>query len=149
MFHSTVKNGRSCFVSNNTYDVYEAPKIGQRQDITGEFFVLAHNSSYDYWIAAIMTDKLKGQSEQIHYEVLGKYTISSDGEKTILSKELNGKEINYGDNTLSKFFDQFNIRRKAYGKTRADIIAENNEFRNDISKIKNRNSIVRIYKKKK
>ena len=48
--NSSLKEGHLCWVSDNSYDVYEIPKIGKEYKIEGEYYILVHNTDFDYWI---------------------------------------------------------------------------------------------------
>lgn len=127
--------------------MYEAPLMGQT-GIEGKFLIVAHNTSFNYWIVTLMEDTIKGQSEKVHFTVLGKYSISTNGNSVIISKELIGSKVDCGDNSLGSFFDPWNGRRKAYGTNRSEIIAKNNKIKNNLNNVKDTKK-VKIYKKRK
>lgn len=52
--------GRSAWVNDNMYDVFEAPAIYNLGDykFTGDFLYLAHNVDFDYWLFGKSNDTL-------------------------------------------------------------------------------------------
>lgn len=49
---------RCCFVSDNSYEIYECPKKTNKHKYVGNYLVIAHNTSFDYWIVTIMNYKI-------------------------------------------------------------------------------------------
>lgn len=77
----TTAENRSCWVSNNNYEMYEIPAKNNsgKYPFIGKFLFLSHNVNFDYWIFGDMKAELISE----HSDVLENYKINPFGRYTI------------------------------------------------------------------
>ena len=119
--------GMSCWVSDNSYDVYEVPSYTNTTKMCGDFLFLAHNTSFDYWLFGEMTYRIstaKTASNKVLYETAyyvpyGTYTVFDEYELLTVKKTVVGKHVTYGGHYGDKkfSFDHLDRRRRAYGSS--------------------------------
>lgn len=145
-------SGRSYFVSDNTYDVYEIPsKRNEKGFPYGTFLVLIHNTSFDYWLfGTLKCDLLRSKTlstktvtDKYFYDIFGHYTISMT-DKPQFRKTRRGDSIDYGDNNLSVYCSGLG-RKKSYRTSDSQILTRIG-VTNDTKRISDTDT-VKIYKK--
>lgn len=148
--------GMSCWVDDNTYDVYEIPAYSNTSKMCGEFLYLAHNVSFDYWLFGEMTYRInRGKTaanktlyETAYYIPYGAYTLYDENNITTIKKTVTGKHLTYGGyvgrNNYS--FDHLGRRKAAYNTSHKKEV---NSITGRAPKVNvNKKKAVKIYKKK-
>jgi hypothetical protein len=152
-----IKNGRSCFVYNNKYDVVEVPSLSNRQGSPyGRFLYFIYNSSFHYHVFGEMTVTLDAEAsrrsgtihESVHFKNYGKFDVIF-GEENKIHKSEYGSLFDPGaDSDEHNFgFDTYSSRKKAYKTDRYKILASIGVKNTDPYKAIGRNE-VKVYKKK-
>jgi hypothetical protein len=134
----TAGKNKSCWVSDNAYTVFEVPAKSNTSPnpYEGWFFVLAQNTSFDYWIAGAMKYDLNvSQSKRynkvvdnVTFKPLGQFTVSPEytGATSAMrvTCKVSGKDCVF-DTTLPEMrdFDHQGGRKRAYKTTENEILA--------------------------
>lgn len=144
---------RSCWISDNDYEIYEFPKLGNAQGSSlGRFLYISHDTDYDYWTFGILqaakskrqycADKaINTSSAQYYINPLGTYTVTYGHGDNRVKKIFDGYDSMLGFNAgRYGLFDQFGTRKCAYNgrkrkKSKKPITEKSNN--------------VKIYKKRK
>jgi len=136
-------------VSNNKYEIFEAPLKSQNDGFNGDFLCIARNRDFDYWLFYKMTYNFNGTDskflDSVKYISYGTYIVSMDRNLVSCYKTATSKESNYGFSNPNGHFDAIGVRKKAYNTSEASIRSGNNYHQNLFSGGK----IVKIYKKRK
>lgn len=149
------KEGRSCWVSDNSYDVYEIPKVGRERNIEGEYYILVHNTDFDYWIFGKMTytinrNETKRQSkliDRVKFLPYGRYQIISTERGFNITRTTKGKDCEFGFHNPKGWFDTIGARKRAYGTSGAKLVGNIIGRTQNIKSVKGGDA-VKIYKKK-
>lgn len=98
-------SGRSYFVTDNNYEVFEAPsKTNKKNSVYGSFLVLIHNTDFGYWMFGTMKVSLNKEkslsskilSEKYFYNIFGHYNVTLSDNPTF-RKTRRGDNISFGD----------------------------------------------------
>ena len=135
--------------------MFEIPRKTTKS-LEGKFAMLAHNTSFDYWVLTNFTYSInieeskekKALCDIITFTPYGTYDISTDGHKQIISKRESGYEAIYSNTPTETNFDKLGIRKGAYRTSSTKILSKINGFHQNIKNIKG-GEAVKIYKKKK
>lgn len=87
------KNNYSCFVSNNTYDIFEIASKGNSQKNFGEYLFVAHNKNFNYWLFGKISDKLNVRKTKEQNRVIENVIIDCFGYYEIVFKSFNEIKI--------------------------------------------------------
>jgi len=128
-------NGRSIFVEDNKYDIYEVPKITNDDNSPfGEFIFFIHDTSFDYYLFGIMTVSLNKSSslankivtEKVHYKNYGKYMITYEEHNNNINKVEFGVDYEPGflSSNINYTYDQYNSRKHAYNTSNHKILRD-------------------------
>lgn len=119
------RNGRSPWVNDNYYEMFEAPALSNLDSGPyGDFLFLAHNVSFDFYIFGTMRVGLDVQAsksqgrpiEVVSFRVTGKYTfIYINGDANITKNEM-GRDFDPGNpsSSVGNPFDSYNTRKLIY-----------------------------------
>lgn len=153
-----IRDGFSCWVLDNLYEVYEVPSKTNNESMYGQYLLFAHNTNYDYYIFGKMRVSLnKDESinrkrlvENVHFHNFGRYEVTF-GPNNVVRKKDNGNSFNPGSKSSSHNFgfDSFNERKKAYNTSVYKILSS---FDKDFAKHANQDRLngkeaTKIYKK--
>lgn len=149
------KGGRSCWVSDNSYDVYEIPKIGKEYKVEGEYYILVHNTDFDYWIFGKMTysinrNETKRQGrlvDRVKFLPYGRYQVISTGRDFNITRTTKGKDCEFGFHHPKGSFDTIGARKRAYRTSGAKLVGSIIGRNQDMKTVKGGDA-VKIYKKK-
>jgi len=119
------ESGRACWVTDNKYEIYEAPHHSNREGSPyGKFIYLAYNKSFDYYIFGSVMVNLDAQSskrqkrlfEKVNYRNYGRYTIIFQQRENHITKIESGKKFDPGftPDETSYDFDSYSSRKKSY-----------------------------------
>jgi hypothetical protein len=128
-----IKNGYSCWVKDNKYDIFEVPSIYNEQGSPyGNFLFLAYNRSFNYYLFGYMevslnkseTIRTRYVSESVFFKNHGKYDIIFETHDNHINKVEYGSNFDPGvESSEHNFdFDSYNTRKKAYRTDRYKII---------------------------
>lgn len=87
--------GLSCWVSNNTYTVYEIPAKHSSNTKSRAVF-LAKNNSFKYYLFGTMSIQKQGNREIIRFRPYGQYSIKFRKGKLRIKKKLPGRKCTFG-----------------------------------------------------
>jgi hypothetical protein len=127
--------GLSCWVLDNKYEIFEIPNLRNKKGSPyGNFLFFAYNSSFNYYVFGEMDVKLDGEetrrtkfvTENVHYEVYGKYDIVFTGRDNNITKQEYGAQFDPGmpSNEHTFTFDSFNERKKAFRTSAYKILKD-------------------------
>lgn len=142
VFNFPNKKTRACFVHDNQYDMFEIPKNTNVRVPHGDYYFIAHNRTFDYWVFG----ELKVGGNIVYYDPYGFYHVAVDGENVSITKVISGDDCSYGENDVSRTFDNLYVRRRAYGQKASDVYAKKRGVSNDMNTLKGGEK-VKIYKK--
>jgi hypothetical protein len=154
-----VRDGYSCWVGDNKYEIYEVPskrnKIGSPY---GDFLYLAYNKSFDYYLFGKLEVSLNASAsraskqinETVHYKNHGKYDIIFQQGENHIKKIEYGSDFDPGRQSSeeSANFDSYNSRKQAYRTSKHKILADLGVSNINANKISG-NDAVKIYNKPK
>lgn len=152
---TNVPNSRTCFVSNNKYDMFEIPSVKNKKgSCVGKFLVLIKNVSFNYYMLAELEYKILGTKnghlvDEAVFYVYGQYSIESNTKRQFIKKLAAGKNCDFGDSKLqARGFDSSDFRKSVgYGTSAAKMFAASKHIKvNNLTVVDN--SEVKIYKKK-
>ena len=117
------KNVYSCFVADNDYEIYECPNFRNKEKGIGNFLMIAHNTSFNYWMMIIMDYKVTVKNNKTYVKVIydtkfnaGYISYKDDSNIRIQSFD-HPRALNLGANHFDHYFDiEFN-REEAYKYT--------------------------------
>lgn len=145
--------GYSCWVPNNSYDIFEIPKVTNSRNYYGEYFYIAHNKSYDYWtIGKMKVSSYRDNAYRydcVNYDPFGVYDVSTNGYKNAIRKTIVGKSVDLGGTSgrTTHSFDPIGTRKRAYGVKAGNLIAKEMRVGKTAKNIKGEERVP-IYKKK-
>jgi hypothetical protein len=153
------ETGRSIFVEDNHYDVFEIPKkSNNKMSPYGEFIFFIHNTSYDYYMLGTLRATLNKSKtianrfpeESVHYVNYGKYIITFEPSRNNITKVEPGKDFDpgYHPSEVNYIFDSYNARKHAYGTSNHKILRDLGLDITSTKKITD-NKEVKVYKNKK
>lgn len=139
-YNVTYSNGKnkSCWVDDNAYTVFEIPaKSNIGEPFEGWFFVLAQNTSFDYWVASAMrydlrvsaSKRLNKVVDDVMFRPIGQFTVAPKYEGATSSMNViaktNGTNCVF-DTTSPKMrdFDHQGGRKRAYKTSENAILAK-------------------------
>lgn len=138
--------GRSCFVDDNSYEVFEIPFI-KNNDNKETFLMFAKNTSFEgQWIVCLMfifnTVKNNKYYRRVQFIPIfdGSISYDSTSKHYSFNNEKRNWSLHKGTMDKSIYFDNRGIRASQYGKNYAYYL-NNNSNRKDVSS--------KIYKKSK
>lgn len=149
------RGNNSCWVDDNSYEVFEVPHVTNKYRGYGSFIFLAHNTSFDYWVFGEMTyqldySKTQGSTsthDNVYYIPYGIYTIGDENAPTTIKKTVFGKNATYGGKgSKLVMFDSCGNRMKAHRGMESRTVDQVNKTRNRYKKSVNKNTDVKIYK---
>lgn len=144
--------GNSCWANDNKYEIYEIPKKTNKSAyrFTGDFIVLAKNTSFDYWVLATLKLTLDSNfNEKAFYRPYGQYTVATSGKDFVVRKNIMGRNVIFGGTSMiSEIYDAYNTRKKVYGFNSEKMLSFKNNFRHTPGNVSGGDK-VKIYKKKK
>jgi hypothetical protein len=147
-------NGRSYFVTDNNYEVFEiGKKTNKKNSIYGSFLVLIHNTDFNYWLFGNMKVGLNANksratqilSEKYFYDILGQYNVTLS-EKPTFRKTRRGDNISFG-NAENDLYCGGLGRKQSYNTSDSEIL-NNLGVKNKTNNLSG-GSTVKIYKKSK
>jgi len=128
----------SCFVGDNTYDIYEVPLKRQSSNktllpIEGKKLCLAYNKDYNYWLFSEMeyyinNDSVKSTSmfsDSASFSIYGSYLVNFIDNDFNISKKYSGDICTFGttSSTRSSLFDSLGTRKAAYQTSEAELVS--------------------------
>ena len=144
--------GNSCWANDNKYEIYEIPKKTNKSAyrFTGDFIVLAKNTSFDYWVLATLKITLDSNfNEKAFYRPYGQYTVATSGKDFVVRKNIMGRKVVFGGTSMiSEIYDAYNTRKKVYGFKSENMLSFKNDFKHTPGNLSGGDK-VKIYKKKK
>jgi len=150
-------SGRSLWVTNNHYEVFEVPSFTNHSQYKaeGDFLVFAHNTDFDYWVLtrlkySINLEESKRKMKVVDratYIPIGMYNVSTNGQYFHISKKKEGRYIDFGALSKKRKFDSIGSRKNSFGCSEASIVAKLNNY-NHNSKALSGGNRVAVYKKK-
>lgn len=144
--------GNSCWANDNTYEIYELPKKSNKSayKFTGDFLVLAKNTSFDYWVLTTLKITLDSDfNEKAFYRPYGQYTIATSGKDMAVRKNMRGAKVIFGGKSMiSAIYDAFNTRKKVYGFQAEKMMSFKRNFKHNPASLSG-GDVVKIYKKNK
>lgn len=152
-------NGRSPWVSDNKYEIFEAPLLSNSGNGPyGGFLFLARNTSFDYYVFGTMRVNLQEEDtilnerliESVSFYTTGKYQISYYNNDDHISKYEKGSKFDPGrpSSEVSFPFDSYNSRKKYGYRTDVEKILKSLGFRTNKKRLVDTDR-VQIYRKKK
>jgi hypothetical protein len=146
------QHGYSCWANDNNYEIFEVPKRTNNSayKFTGDFLVLAKNTSFDYWILTKLRVTVNSSMEESAYYIpYGQYTVATNGKDSVIRKNIQGRDVIFGGNSyISATFDVVSTRKKVYNFKSQNMIAYKNNFKNTPKNISG-GDVVKIYKNNK
>jgi len=145
-----INSGRSCFVYDNNYEVYEIPCTTNKDKFTGDYLLLVKNVSFEYYLLVLMNYKID-LNGNFKTEIV--YTPLVYFEAVLLKNNIKinnlnrGFYLNLGSNSNNKPADMAN-RFTAYRMSDASYIRNYYQKYNK-TRISNGNVAVKIYNKNK
>ena len=67
---NAISKSRSCFVKENDYEIYECPSTTNKEDYVGNFLVVAHNTTFDYWMLILMNHSISIKNNKAYVNVV-------------------------------------------------------------------------------
>ena len=149
--------GMACWVDDNHYEVFEVPSKFNTYPGYGKFLFLSHNKDFNYWTFGEMKFKLNynktknstSTHDTAYYIPYGAYTFGDENNPNSLRKTVLGKNLTYGGkSTKVVMFDSCNNRKSAHNAIESRTVDQVNKTNNQFKKSINKNTNVRIYKRK-
>jgi hypothetical protein len=130
-----VMDNSSCWVKDNRYVMVEIPsKTNRGNSVYGDFLFLAYNNSYNYHLFGKMsvsndqyqTKRTKHLIEKVSIKPYGRYDVVLGKETNSIMKVQSGYTFDPGVSSKEHMFgfDSYNVRKKAYGKSKEAILRE-------------------------
>lgn len=153
-----IKDGASCFVGDNHYDIFEISSLSNRKGSPyGEFLYLIYNKDFDYHLFGQVKVTLNAERsrsemnlvEKVYYKNYGKYSIVFGNRENNIVKVEYGSQFDPGRPSSEEVvnFDSYNSRKKAYRTDRHKLLSSIGVRGLNSGKIKS-DKAVEIYKKK-
>lgn len=147
---------RSCFVEDNSYEIYECPSTTNKEKAIGEFLMIAHNTDFDYWIVTIFKYKIaiKGNKSYVNVSYSPKYCGYVMFNENNINIQKYTKVVYGIDHWLdlginkgiaeNRYFDETSVRENAYQFSVQAYTIKNTKNKNHLL---NTDKVVRKYNK--